>query len=95
MANLIKHVATKPMLAGILAVACATPAFADPGVIVPIWYSSSVDLSAGLATFTVQFDRAPDLYTTDAFFRQADNFQFWTDSEAPNAVARTLSLIHI
>ncbi|MGZ5200283.1 MAG: hypothetical protein ACXWC4_10980 [Telluria sp.] len=93
MANVLKHFPTKLLLAGILGVAGILPASADPGAIAPVWYSSSVDMSAGLATFTIQFDRRPDLYTVDEFFRQADNFQFWTDSEAPDAIARTYAAL--
>lgn len=70
-----------------IGLALATPASADP--ITPLWYGSLVHRPSETATFFIQFDRAPDLFTIDEFERQADNFQYWTDSEAPNAIERT------
>lgn len=67
--------------------AVAAPAFADP--ITPLWYGSWVDPRAATASFFIHFDRAPDLLTVDEFERQADNFQYWTDSEAPDPIERT------
>jgi hypothetical protein len=78
--------AMKLFLAGCLTISMLAPASAT---IAPLWYSTSVDSASSTATFLVKFDSAPDLFTADEFGRQADSFQFWVDSEAPDAIART------
>jgi hypothetical protein len=75
----------------LVGLALAAPASAD--AITPLWYGSWVHSPSATATFFVQFDRAPDLLTMDAFERQADSFQYWTDSEAPDAIGRTFAAL--
>jgi hypothetical protein len=74
-----------------LGLALAAPASADP--ITPLWYGSWVHSPSATATFFVHFDRAPDLLAMDEFERQADTFQYWTDSEAPDPIGRTYAAI--
>jgi hypothetical protein len=70
----------------VLAPACAQ---ALPPIIQPVWYATSVDSSAGMAHFSIRFDRAPDLVTADEFFRSADGFQFWTDTASDDPIGST------
>jgi hypothetical protein len=74
-------------IAALLGLCALAPAHAD--TIAPVHYSSIVDMSTGMAHFAVQFDRLPDLLTVDAFGRQADSFQFWTDTVSPNPIQST------
>jgi hypothetical protein len=74
------------------AVPAALPA-ALPPVIAPLWYGSSVDMGAGMARFSIGFDRRPDLLTVDAFARQADSFQFWTDTRSRDPIADTYAAL--
>jgi hypothetical protein len=81
--------------AALLGLAVMPPAHAGPGpdlppgVIQPVWYASTVDMAAGTATFSVRFDRAPDLLTVDEVFRQADAFQYWTDTVSADPIGST------
>lgn len=81
----------KILLASMLIVLSAlAPAYADTAApIAALHYGTSIDMAAGVAHFTVQFDRAPDLLTVDAFYRQADSFQFWTDTVSTNPIQST------
>jgi hypothetical protein len=72
-----------------LSVLAPARAQAQPPVIQPVWYATSVDLSAGMAHFSIRFDRAPDLATGDEFFRPADTFQFWTDTASDDPIGST------
>jgi hypothetical protein len=99
---MIRHLSpTLRRIAGMLALAASTaltalsasaPARAEPvpGVIQPVWYASTVDMAAAKATFSIRFDRAPDLLTVDEFFRQADAFQYWTDTVSADPIGSTL-----
>lgn len=65
-----------------------------PPPIAPLWYASTVDPTAGTATFSIRFDRRPDLLTVDEFLRQADTFQYWTDTASTDPVRSTLDGIN-
>lgn len=82
-----------PALLLFLAAGLFTPTFARaqalPPILAPVSYATSVDLAAGLAPFSIEFDRAPDLLTVDAFLRQADGFQFWTDTVSADPLTST------
>lgn len=70
--------------------ACAfAPAHADPLPIGTLHYGTTVDMTTGMAHFSLQFDRAPDLLTVDSVGRQADSFQFWTDTLSANPIQST------
>jgi len=74
----------------VLGLAALAPAHAQtPAPIAAVHYGSTVDLGTGMAHFALQFDRAPDLFTVDAVSRQADTFQFWTDTVAADPIAST------
>jgi hypothetical protein len=84
------------ILAGLSALCVLAPARAAdtlPPTIAPLWYGSSIDMAAGMAHFSIGFDRKPDLLTVDAFARQADSFQFWTDTSAPDPIAATYAAL--
>lgn len=55
----------------------------------PIWWGTTVDMASETTTFRIQFDRGIDLFSVDSQNRQADSFQFWVDSVAPNPIERT------
>lgn len=78
------------LLATCLSITMLAPASAQ---IAPLWYSTSVDLASSTATFSVQFDSTPDLFTVDEYRRQADSFQYWVDSEAPDPIGRTYAAL--
>jgi hypothetical protein len=42
-----------------------------------------------MARFSIRFDRTPDLLTVDAYLRQADTFQFWTDTASRDPINST------
>lgn len=77
-----------PVLA--TALALAAPASAT---VAPLWYMTTVDPVASTASFSVQFDGPLDLFTIDAYARQADSFQFWVDSAAPDVIRRTYDVL--
>jgi hypothetical protein len=64
----------------------AAYAQSDGAAIKPVWYASTIDPDAGLARFSVRFDRMPDLLSVDDAFRPADSFQFWTDTTSSNPI---------
>ncbi len=55
----------------------------------PIRYATSIDLAAGLANFSVRFDRAPDFFTLDDAGRPADAFEFFTDTASSDPIQST------
>src|SRR5438094_333479 len=59
-------------LCGLSTLAPAHAADALPPIIAPLWYGSTIDMTAGMANFSIGFDRRPDLLTVDSFLRQAD-----------------------
>jgi hypothetical protein len=74
-------------LAGSLLLLFATApagAQATPGALQAVSYGSTVDLAAGIATFAIRFDRAPDFFTLDQAANPADAFQIWTDTVSTN-----------
>jgi hypothetical protein len=73
-------------VAGVVVLVPVSLASAAP--VTPLTYSTSVDIAAQTATFQVKFDHTPDLLTVDAYFRQADCFQFWVDAVAPDPMER-------
>jgi hypothetical protein len=88
MTDPITSVLKRLLAACLLGVSVLAPACAQalPPVIQPVSYETSIDLSAGLAHFSIRFDRAPDLATGDQFFRPADTFQFWTDTASDDPI---------
>jgi len=78
----------KAMRLAFAACVCMTIFTAKAATIAPRSYSTTIDRPTATATFSIQFDRAPDLFTVDTAGRQADSFQFWTDSNAPDPVGR-------
>lgn len=65
-----------------------------PPVIAPLSYGSTVDLNAGTARFSIRFDRRPDLFTVDAYGRQADSFQYWTGATARNPIEAAFGAVY-
>lgn len=74
------------LLAAPLALALPAPASA---VVMPLWYGTTVDAINATATFTIQLERALDMVSVDEAGHQADTFQFWVDSEAPDPIGRS------
>lgn len=83
-----------PPLLLCLASGLFAPTVADaqtlPPILAPVSYATSVDVAAGRARFSIEFDRTPDLLTLDAFSNQADTFQFWTDTVSADPLTSTL-----
>jgi hypothetical protein len=50
--------------------------------LVAVEYSSTIDTLNEEATFSIEFNRAPDFFTLDGFGRQADSFQYYIDVDA-------------
>lgn len=92
MSHPVTLAAKRLLSASLLAASALAPAGAQSlrAPIAPLSYATSVDLAAGTATFSVRFDRTPDLLTVDAFLRQADTFQFWTDTASTDPIGSTL-----
>ncbi len=63
---------------------CAHRAVADQPINL-LSHSEAYDAATQQVTFTLQFDRAPDLWTTDSVGRQHDSFGYWIygDPTAP------------
>jgi len=51
--------------------------------VMPLFVSILNDPAAGKATFSILYDAPPDFFSTDAFGRQADDFQFFVSADRP------------
>lgn len=62
---------------------------APPGYLVPLSYGTTVDPAAGIATFSIHFDRTPDFINDENPALEGDGFQFWTDTVSTDPIRST------
>jgi hypothetical protein len=83
----LRHALAASLL--LLPVVATAGAHAEPGFLVPVRYATAVNFTAGLATFTIGFDRTPEFFNVADPALPGDDFQFWTDTVSTEPIEST------
>jgi hypothetical protein len=58
-----------------------TSGFPAEAALLVLSQSAEVNLANNSVLFQIEFNRAPDFFTTDEYGRQADSFQYYVDAD--------------